>query len=419
MDNFMKVLIISSIFPYPKDNGKKIILSSIVEYFLEKYGEESVTYIVVGSFVEEQKNFLTISLRKPNLSEQLYNLINYTLIKRMKSIQESMLFSQNIKEKLYDYLKKGKYDLVIYDTVRIAQYFEKDLGITIREVLYLDDLFSIRYEKMLEAIQRYPNVKFNSLGNFTKFLPSFARSITDVKCFNKMLLNFEKELIYNREIDMARRFRNCLLISEEEANILKQRSNQEGIYSIKPVLKTKNIKRNYDGNGRFIFLGSLNIPHNDVSIRNFIEQNIDFIMNTPNVFIDIIGKNPTKELINLAQEYPKIRLHGYIENLEEIFANSCAMLVPLLFGSGVKLKTLEAFSMGLPVISTDFGIEGINLKTGKECIVENDIKKYQEHMLRLMDKSYNEQISKNSKLFFETHYSKDSIYKEYDILFSR
>ncbi|NGY89339.1 glycosyltransferase family 4 protein [Bacillus megaterium] len=50
---------------------------------------------------------------------------------------------------------------------------------------------------------------------------------------------------------------------------------------------------------------------------------------------------------------------GFVEDLEIEIANSKAMIVPLLFGTGVKLKTLDAFRCSTPVIGTNYAFEGI------------------------------------------------------------
>ncbi|PAF33987.1 hypothetical protein CHH69_18285, partial [Terribacillus saccharophilus] len=91
----MKILFIATTFPYPKDNGKRIILSSIFEYLIEKHGIENIKMCLIGNETVEpiwQSKMDITLLQKPSSIEQLMNIARYTLLGR-KSIQESMLYS--------------------------------------------------------------------------------------------------------------------------------------------------------------------------------------------------------------------------------------------------------------------------------------------------------------------------------------
>ena len=132
----------------------------------------------------------------------------------------------------------------------------------------------------------------------------------------------------------------------------------------------------------------------------------------------MIGKGASEELVELAEKYAgAISLEGFVENLDTVFRESCAMIVPLLFGSGVKIKTLEALSRGLPVISTSFGVEGIPVTNNVNCVVENDIAKYPQLMLAATDISYNTAISRVAREFYFENYAQDRVFEEYDLCF--
>jgi glycosyltransferase involved in cell wall biosynthesis len=100
-------------------------------------------------------------------------------------------------------------------------------------------------------------------------------------------------------------------------------------------------------------------------------------------------------------------VEGFVEDLDAVFRESCAMVMPLLLGSGVKIKTLEALSRGLPVISTDFGVEGIPVTNAFNCVIENDIDRYPQLMLDLTDLDYNGAISRKAREFYFKHYSRE------------
>ncbi|WP_411469801.1 glycosyltransferase [Bacillus thuringiensis] len=421
-----KVIIISSIFPYPVDNGKKVVLNGLLEYFKASKDHYDIKYVVVDNDLNindlnvDKENLEIVQFNQPKSIRKIFNAIWYSLIKREKSIQESMIFSPKIMNELNLFLENNQADMVIVDTIRIGQFLEKNRPFGHKYILYLDDLFSVRYNKMLEAYKSYPGISLNSLGNFKKFIPNYLHFMVRSSFIEKCLLKFESCLIEKREKQIVKSFEHNLLINKDEVKRLRMKTNQENIYEIKPLLPVISEEtREYRQNKQFIFLGALNIPHNNFSIINFIKTQMDKIIQLiPDCEILVIGKNPSEELMILAEKYKdNLKIEGYIEDINKVFSESCAMLVPLLFGSGVKLKTLEAISRGLPVIGTDYAFEGIDMIHPIHGILENNIDNYPEIMKKLIDNRYNENLSKQAKNFFENQYSKEAIFKHYQDLF--
>jgi glycosyltransferase involved in cell wall biosynthesis len=417
-----KVLIVSTIPPYPIDSGKKVVLNGIVTYFVERYGNENIDYIVLDkiSNMECKPPINLVGVEQPKALTKILNVLWYSIIKKSKSIQEAMVYSKKVSKILNELTNSKNYDLILFDTLRIGQFFEKQELVKGKHILYLDDLFSLRYEKMLQTYKQYPNVHLNAIGNFGKFIPSFLRPFLKLNFIEKSLLKIEKDLIKKREVEISDKIPTNLLINKNEVKMLNQYLFNTSVREIKPYLKIeKESNRKFDGKAQFVFLGALNVPHNSISIISFIENQMNkLITRIPNVKLLIIGKHPSEKLIYLANKYRNyIEIKGYVEDIDSIFDTSCAMIVPLLFGTGVKLKTLEAFSRGLPVIGTDFAFEGIDIINGKHCILENDINKYPELMYSLLSKEKNHSLSVESQTFFFENYSKKAIYKHYKEIF--
>jgi glycosyltransferase involved in cell wall biosynthesis len=419
-----KVIIVSTVFPFPIDNGKKVVLSGLLDFFIQSFGKNNIKYILLGQ--QEDNDFGKYKLvkkeiiSKPSVFIQIKNVVVDSLLLRKKSIQESVLYSKRIRNSLLRIVKEENPDIILYDTIRIGQFFENDPDLKDKEYLYLDDLFSIRYEKMLTTLNKFPDMKLDALGNYSKFIPASLRPIINLNLVQKLLLKLEMKLIEKRENEIVKEFKKNLLISNNEVACLRKRTSQKNIYELKPLVKYKqSYNRKYEGSPTFIFLGALNIPHNEASIIHFIETQMDKIKQLiPDFKLLIVGKNASQKLISLCNKYTgQIEIKGYVEDLDSLFIDAAAMIIPLLFGSGVKLKTLEALSSGLPVITTDFGVEGINVRNGFNCIVENEIDKYPEIMLELCNKDYNDKISKNARESFMELYSKEAVFSDYSNIF--
>ena len=60
---------------------------------------------------------------------------------------------------------------------------------------------------------------------------------------------------------------------------------------------------------------------------------------------------------------------GFVRELEPYYGQFKMMLAPLRFGAGVKGKITQSLAMGLPVVTTSVGAEGINVNGGESCMI--------------------------------------------------
>jgi glycosyltransferase involved in cell wall biosynthesis len=385
-----------------------------------------VTYVLVGDpkdqeFSRKVMPCELLVVKRPSILAQLWSVLWFVFARREKSIQESMLYSARLGRELRALVGSLDPALVVCDTFRVGQFFERDERPKGLYLLYMDDLFSVRYGKMLEVLARYPQAHVDPLGNFAQFIPSSLRMLAQPRFVQKWLLEAEQKMVEKRERGCVKWFEKALLINKEEAALLRRKAQQPSVQTIKPFLPgtEREITRRYDGSPVFIILGALNVPHNEFSVAYFIETQMDKIIDKiAGVKVRVIGRGATDKLLRLAEEYEQnISIEGYVEDLNCIFDESCAMIVPLLFGSGVKIKTLEAFARGLPVISTTYGIEGIPIQNHVNCVVENDITRYPTAMSKLLDVDYNAELSHQAYKLYRQHYSKTRLLQEYDSIF--
>lgn len=115
----------------------------------------------------------------------------------------------------------------------------------------------------------------------------------------------------------------------------------------------------YD-NKRFniLFIGTLTWQANIEGIRWFIEKVFPVIEKKyPNVNVDIIGKFNRASFNDIQSQ--NIHFLGFVDDLEEYMKKATVFICPLFFGSGMKLKIIEAMYRGIPFVTTKIGIENI------------------------------------------------------------
>jgi glycosyltransferase involved in cell wall biosynthesis len=88
----------------------------------------------------------------------------------------------------------------------------------------------------------------------------------------------------------------------------------------------------------------------------------------PDCVFHIVGRQPSLEIIALTK-YDKIKLTVDLRNIEQAYLDATVGIVPMRFGTGTKLKLLEAFGFGIPCVSTSLGCEGLSVSNQEHLLI--------------------------------------------------
>jgi glycosyltransferase involved in cell wall biosynthesis len=78
-----------------------------------------------------------------------------------------------------------------------------------------------------------------------------------------------------------------------------------------------------------------------------------------------------------------IELRGFVADVHEPLGRYAVFVCPILSGSGMRVKLLEAFASGIPVVSTLLGAEGLTETDGDICALAGDPKVFAAHIIEL------------------------------------
>ena len=109
-----------------------------------------------------------------------------------------------------------------------------------------------------------------------------------------------------------------------------------------------------------LFLGALDISPNVEALNYFLHVIFPtIIQRIPEVRLLIVGSNPSSEILRLENE--RIKVLGFVENLNEVFAKTRALIFPYRLPYGSRVKVLEAMANGVPSIIFKQSIQGMEL----------------------------------------------------------
>jgi glycosyltransferase involved in cell wall biosynthesis len=100
--------------------------------------------------------------------------------------------------------------------------------------------------------------------------------------------------------------------------------------------------------------------------------------------IDVVGAGDATALRGLVRD-PNVTVHGFVENLAPFYAAADVAVVPVRAGGGTRIKILEAFAHGVPVVSTRLGVEGIDAADGEHLLLADDAESFARACLRVKE----------------------------------
>ena len=140
---------------------------------------------------------------------------------------------------------------------------------------------------------------------------------------------------------------------------------------------------------QILFTGTLSYPPNADAISFFLRSIWPLIKKEmQDARFVIVGRRPPAGLQNqILRAGDGVTLLTDIDDIEPFFAESAAMVVPLRAGAGTRIKILEAFSKGLPVISTSIGAEGLEIVDQKHALIADAPESFAAGVLKILRNS--------------------------------
>lgn len=201
---------------------------------------------------------------------------------------------------------------------------------------------------------------------------------------DRLFAGLEYRKIVRYEKQNYRAYQGAVAVSEDDRRILQKRC---------PGLSVEVIPNGVDidfyqptdspvNAHSMVYLGNYRYPPNADAMVYFCREILPLIQaSKPDARIIILGANPPGELAGL----PGVELAGYVADVRPIVQKAGMMVVPLRLGGGTRLKILDGLAMGKAIVSTSVGAEGLDVKTGEEILIADQVDDFAAQTLRLMD----------------------------------
>jgi polysaccharide biosynthesis protein PslH len=134
---------------------------------------------------------------------------------------------------------------------------------------------------------------------------------------------------------------------------------------------------------RVIFSGSMEAFQNQQAGEYLLQKIWPIITAAlPDCDLFIVGKNPPQHWQSLASDH--IHITGKVPSVIDFIRSADVAVVPLLHGSGTRLKILEAMACHIPVVSTSLGAQGLEGQSGQDIFIKDDPQGFADSVIQLL-----------------------------------
>lgn len=366
----LRVLFLTQVLPYPPDAGPRIKTWNVLRALdaagcritLVSYvrDEETRHIPAVRSVCEE---VVTVPMHRSRIKDVIHLVRGLLQSRPFLLVRDDLPAMRRAVDRL---VKTGRYSVIHADQVTMTQFA----------------LPSSHIYRIFDA----HNATWKILGRARRTNPWWMRP----------LLALEERRMRTYEGMVVSSFERTLSVTEQDRTSLQLAVQSTGsdlaevgdrVISIPISIDTDRLTRlnRQPDPDEILTLGSLNYAPNAEGIRWFAERVFPHVRRQrPTARLKVIGKNPPADLVRMARRSQgAIQVLGYVEDLEPYFRSASVFVVPVLSGSGMRVRILEALARGVPMVTTPVGLEGVDAEDGEEVLVADGEEDFASAVVRL------------------------------------
>lgn len=407
----MRILFLTQVLPHPLDAGPKVRAYYVLRHLAQSHAITLLSFTRptdTRSAVEHLEHFCqavcTLPMHRSRARDVIY------LLKSLATAQPFIIvrdWEPAMMAAISNQLAHAQFDAIHVDQLWMAQY-----ALEARKVQCADGMPYLVLDQ------------HNAVYQVPARLAQGERSR-----LKQTLLRLEARKMARYEAEVCRQFDRVVWVTRQDYEAVQQQvlnrrfcipnsaiipicSDPEATPEVTPKPHAR----------RVTFLGGLHYLPNAQGVLWFVERVFPQVLaQMPDAVLTVIGKNPPKEIVNCQFPIPKANLEvtGYVNDPKPYLEETAVFVVPLLAGGGMRVKIVDAWMWGLPIVSTTIGAEGIDTRPGENILIADTTEAFAEAVVRLLQKpELRRQIAQAGRQWVEQRYNWRIVYKAWDAVYN-
>lgn len=361
----MRVLQICNKAPYPPNDGSSIAIYNMGMGFIANETELHVLTI------NTKKHFKRDSEVEPVYKEKshyrsVYRNANVTLF----GLIANLFSSQSYFVSRFNF---RKFEDALVEKIAQVKF----------DVIQIEGLFMGVY---IPVIRKHSNAKIVLRAHNIEHLIWERHIKNEVSTLKKKYLTLQNKRLKAFELQVMNEVDAIVSITDYDKNLFRELGFNKPIYTC--ITGVEVSKYRHKGNvvkkpNTIFHFASMDWMPNEEAVDWFLKNCWPKVIETVHdAKLVIAGRNMPQRFLKLS--LPNVQVIETVKDAKEFYNQHEIMLVPLLSGSGLRIKIIEGMAYGKPIVSTSVGAEGIAITNGKNILIEDDPVKFADAVISLL-----------------------------------
>lgn len=390
----MRILQLHNKVPYPPKDGGSIGVWNYTEEFARQGHDVTLLlmnttkhYCVIEDIpqkITDAIRFITVDVDTPITGTGA--LSNLLFSKKPYNAQRFIL--KSYKDKLQELLSKEEFD-----------------------VIQLEGLYLCPY---IPIIRKFSNALISFKAHNVEHEIWNRVLANEPSAIKKNYLRILSKRIMRMEIDVMNKYDVLVTFTERDARLFNTIGNKKP-YLVSPIgIDTSHLmpeRKNINYPSVF-YIGALDWAPNQEGLMWFVRKVWSNLQNKfPDLKLEVAGRNAPDWIVKSLDD-PSIVFHGEIDDAYKFINNHAIMIVPLLSGSGMRIKIVEGMALGKTIVTTSIGNEGIDTTHNVDILIADTADQFQKQIERaLTDRQFFDSIGLNAIKYVKQNFDINNITK--------
>lgn len=402
----LNLLVLSQLLPHPPDSGPKVRLYYVLRHLAEAHR------ITLLAFTRSDDRTESLEAMRAICEEVHTVAMTRTLAREARALAGGWAAGRPF------IIERNRQPAMMEAVRRLAraQHFD---------CIYADQLWMADYARLAGSLQPHASLVLDNHNAVFRVFQRLGRGESNL--LRRAGMEIEWRLLRNYESRVCGKFDRVVMVTEEDRALLeplversgRRRAGTGTRFHVIPICIDPEASppvKAVDCGANILHLGTMYWPPNIEGVLWFANTVWPKVRaQVPATRLTIVGKNPPQAVRELENRSPGVSVTGYVRDPAGYLEQASVFVVPLHSGGGMRVKILDGWRWGLPIVSTSIGAEGLEYVDGDNLLIADGEEAFASAVVRvLQEPGLAQRLRQGGRRWVEENYDWRTVYPAWD-----